>query len=133
MAHNPEVRPGRYLHVKGKFYDVVGVARYKIDDREISRLGVAKHSETLEEYVIFECLNIVPRRKELCFKPVSAKEDGASSGYLDCEEDDVVVYWSLDDALQKKELWVRPKKMFLENVIKDGKEVLRFRYIGDAK
>lgn len=27
-------------------------------------------------------------------------------------------------------LWVRPKKMFLENVIIDGKEIPRFEFIG---
>jgi len=36
-----EVRPGRYLHYKGKEYQVVGVAR---------------HSETGEEYVVYRCL-----------------------------------------------------------------------------
>jgi hypothetical protein len=30
-------------------------------------------------------------------------------------------------------LWVRPLTMFLENVIVDGKEVPRFKYIGDQK
>jgi len=30
-------------------------------------------------------------------------------------------------------LWVRPLKMFLETVTIDGKEVPRFKYIGDQK
>lgn len=30
-------------------------------------------------------------------------------------------------------LWVRPLKMFLETVVIEGKEVPRFKYIGDQK
>ena len=36
-----KVRPGTYKHYKGKFYEVV---------------GVAKHSETMEELVTYYCL-----------------------------------------------------------------------------
>ncbi len=35
------VRPGRYRHYKGNFYEV---------------LGVARHSETEEELVVYRCL-----------------------------------------------------------------------------
>lgn len=38
----------------------------------------------------------------------------------------LVVYKHLDTG----EIWVRPKKMFLEKVIINGKKVLRFRYLG---
>ena len=31
-----------------------------------------------------------------------------------------------------KELWVRPRAMFLENVETDDKMILRFEYIGEA-
>ena len=31
-----------------------------------------------------------------------------------------------------KDLWVRPYDMFFENVIKDGKEIERFKYIGES-
>src|SRR3989344_1247782 len=33
--------------------------------------------------------------------------------------------------LSSNELYVRPKEMFLENVMKEGKEVPRFKYIKD--
>jgi hypothetical protein len=36
-----DVRPGRYRHFKGKEYEVV---------------GLASHSETLEEYVVYRAL-----------------------------------------------------------------------------
>ena len=35
------VKPGRYRHYKGKYYEVIGVAR---------------HSETEEELVVYRCL-----------------------------------------------------------------------------
>jgi hypothetical protein len=69
-----KVLPGRYLHYKGRQYTV---------------LGVARHSETHEELVVYR------------------QEYGDHS------------------------LWVRPKKMFTENVTLDGKDVPRFRYLGD--
>lgn len=65
---------GTYQHYKGKKYLV---------------LGTAKHSETLEE---------------------------------------LVVYVTLHDN-KESSLWVRPLKMFLENVLVDGKQVERFKKI----
>lgn len=65
---------GKYQHYKGNFYEVIGVAR---------------HSETLEELVVYRALYDHP-------------EYGDNS------------------------LWVRPKAMFLETVVVDGKEMLRF-------
>ena len=67
---------GIYQHYKGKDYRVI---------------GLAKHSETLEELVVYEAL-------------------------YDNKE---------------SQLWVRPKKMFLENVKIDGKIRPRFQYLGD--
>lgn len=64
---------GEYEHYKGKRYRVI---------------GVAKHSETLEEMVMYQKLY----------------DDGG--------------------------FWVRPFKMFLENVEVEGKKVKRFRYVG---
>ena len=61
---------GKYQHYKGNNYEV---------------LGVAKHSETLEDLVVYKKLY----------------DDGG--------------------------LWVRPLKMFLENVEVDGKIMPRFK------
>ena len=65
---------GKYKHYKGNFYLV---------------LGIAKHSETLEELVVYISLYDNPR----------------------------------------SQMWVRPKKMFLEKVIVDGKKVPRFEFV----
>lgn len=67
-----ELKIGKYRHFKGKEYEVI---------------GVAKHSETLEEFVVYMAL------------------------------------------YGNKELWIRPKKMFLEKVKQEGKLVNRFEYI----
>lgn len=68
------IKLGKYRHYKGKEYEVIGVAR---------------HSETLAELVIYRAL-----------------------------------YGDFD-------LWVRPLKMFLEEVEVDGKKVPRFQYLSD--
>lgn len=65
---------GKYKHYKGNFYEVIGVAH---------------HSETLEELVVYRALYDV-------------KKYGRNS------------------------LWVRPKTMFQETVVIDGKKILRF-------
>jgi len=69
-----DIKLGRYRHYKGKDYRVI---------------GVAKHSETLEELVVYEAL--------------------------------------YDNSESK--LWVRPKKMFLENVEVAGQVRPRFEYL----
>jgi len=65
------IRPGFYKHYKGKMYEVIGVAR---------------HSETLEELVVYKA---------------TYQKDSEN-------------------------LWVRPRAMFEETVVVEGKEVLRF-------
>jgi cyclomaltodextrinase / maltogenic alpha-amylase / neopullulanase len=65
---------GKYEHYKGNQYEV---------------LGIAKHSETLEEFVVYKAL------------------------------------------YGKEELWIRPLKMFLEEVDLNGKKLPRFKYIGE--
>jgi hypothetical protein len=67
-----KVKLGRYRHYKGKEYEVI---------------ATAKHSETLEEMVVYRALY---------------GEYG---------------------------LWVRPLDMFIETVIVNGKEVLRFEFL----
>jgi hypothetical protein len=69
---------GIYQHYKGM--------NYRIRD-------LARHSETLEWLVVYECLYENPGGK----------------------------------------LWVRPMEMFLETVRIDGKDIPRFKYIGDQK
>ncbi|HAT68035.1 MAG: TonB box-like protein [Candidatus Yonathbacteria bacterium RIFOXYC2_FULL_47_9] len=67
------IRPGIYEHYKGHQYRV---------------LGVAKHSETLEEMVVYQAL------------------------------------------YGEKGLWVRPLKMFLEEVEVAREKMPRFRFVG---
>lgn len=68
---------GKYRHSKtGKLYIVI---------------GIAKHSETLEDLVVYETMYENPLSK----------------------------------------LWVRPMKMFLEDIILEGKKVPRFQFIGE--
>lgn len=69
-----KIKLGKYRHYKGKDYQV---------------LGVAKHSETGEELVVYKKL--------------------------------------YDDY----SMWVRPLKMFIENVEIDGKKMPRFEYLGE--
>jgi hypothetical protein len=73
----PTVVPGQYRHYKDKLYEVIGIAH---------------HSETLEELVVYR-----------------AQYDSPEFG--------------------PNALWVRPKEMFFETVIVDGKEVPRFEKI----
>lgn len=67
-----KIKLGNYEHYKGKNYEVI---------------GVANHSETLEELVVYRAL--------------------------------------YDD----RKLWVRPLKMFLENVEVGGKIIPRFKFV----
>lgn len=66
-----------YKHYKWNLYEVI---------------WIAKHSETLEDLVVYKAL-----------------------------------YNSWD--FWNNSLWVRPKKMFLEKIIIDSKEIPRFKYI----
>ena len=68
-----KIKLGEYRHYKGKEYEVI---------------GIAKHSETLEELVVYQAL------------------------------------------YGERGLWVRPIKMFLEEVEVDGKKMPRFEYVG---
>lgn len=66
------IKIGKYQHYKGNSYEVI---------------GVAKHSETLEDLVVYKAL------------------------------------------YGEGQIWVRPVKMFLEEVKVDGKKVPRFKLI----
>ncbi len=70
------IKPGIYKHYKGNNYKVI---------------GMVKHSETLEELVLYQALY------------------GA------------------------EDLWVRPEKMFYEEVEIDGKKVPRFEWIKETE
>jgi hypothetical protein len=72
------IQLGIYEHYKGKQYEV---------------LGIGRHSETLEELVLYKAL-----------------------------------YKSQD--FGKDSLWLRPKSMFFEDVMIDGKQVARFKFLG---
>ena len=71
-----DLKLGKYKHYKGNFYRVI---------------GVAKHSETLEELVVYEALYDNPEGK----------------------------------------LWVRPLKMFMEEVEVNCKKLPRFEFINE--
>ncbi len=67
---------GKYKHYKGKEYQVI---------------GIAKHTETLEELVVYKAL--------------------------------------YEDENGEQALWVRPKTMFFEDVVIDGKKLKRFEKV----
>ncbi|MBQ9802468.1 MAG: DUF1653 domain-containing protein [Clostridia bacterium] len=71
-----EVKIGRYRHFKGMEYEV---------------LCLAKHSETLEDMVVYRAL------------------------------------------YGEGTVWVRPAAMFLETVVKDGRELPRFTYMNEKE
>ena len=79
------IKLGKYKHYKGKEYEVVGIAR---------------HSETLEELVLYKTLYQAD--------PPSASLRGTMG----------------------ENLWVRPLKMFLEEVEIEGKKMPRFEFMG---
>lgn len=66
------IKLGKYRHFKGKEYEVI---------------GMAKHSEALEDFVVYRAL------------------------YCD------------------RNLWIRPLKIFIEEVEVDGKKIPRFKHI----
>ena len=68
------IKKGIYQHFKGNKYKVI---------------EIAKHSETLEDYVVYQAL------------------------YGD------------------HSYWIRPLSMFEETIVRDGKEIKRFEYIGE--
>jgi hypothetical protein len=80
MENPIELKAGLYEHFKGKKYEVIGVAH---------------HSETMEEMVVYKAL--------------------------------------YKGNFPEGSLWVRPLKMFQENVTAGGKEMPRFRVYGKLR
>lgn len=70
-----KIKSGKYKHYKGRLYEVIGISR---------------HSETLEELVVYKAL----------YQP------------------------------EGENLWVRPLKMFMEEVEIEGKKMPRFEFLG---
>ena len=83
------IKLGKYKHYKGNLYKV---------------LGVVKHSETLEDLVLYECLY----EKQ----PLQAAARLATPN-------------------KTAKFWVRPLKMFSEKVSVNGKMTPRFEYLKD--
>lgn len=77
MKGRHDFKKGIYRHYKGKLYEV---------------LGIAFHSESEEELVIYKMLYTTEKHPE-------------------------------------GTLWARPKEMFLEEIIFEGKAIPRFEYI----
>jgi hypothetical protein len=50
-------------------------------------------------------------------------------------KEEFVVYQALYESKDfgKNTLWIRPKKMFVGKVVKDGKSVPRFKYVGKSR
>lgn len=75
----------------------LGIYRhYKSKEKLYKVIGIAKHTETMEDVVVYQALYDIP---EL-----------GGEGMM----------------------FVRPLKMFLENVIVDGKEVPRFEFVREG-
>lgn len=87
------IKPGKYQHYKGNYYEV---------------LYIGRHSENLEEFVVYKALYDSPDAQK------SEISGTAKSGF------------------GKGAIWVRPKEMFIENIIIDGKEVPRFRFVEEV-
>ena len=92
------LKTGKYQHYKGKFYEVIGVAH---------------HSETAEEFVVYRALYKSMKKKCSTFSGSKNSSKG--------------IFYSKE--FGKTALWVRPLKVFLENVIVNGKKVSRFKFI----
>lgn len=75
-----------------KKLEIGAIYKHYKSDHTYQVIGIARHSETLEELVVYKALYDSPEFGKDC-------------------------------------LWVRPKAMFLENVIVDGVEVERFEKI----
>ncbi len=75
----------------------LGIYRhYKSKEKLYRVIGVAKHTETMEDMVVYQAL------------------------------------YNISELGGEGVMFVRPLKMFLENVITDGKEIPRFEFVQEA-
>jgi len=77
-------------------------------------IGVARQSETLEELVVYKALYRPAAEVAFCF---NAWDSCPFCHTMPC----------------LNALWVRPKNMFMENVIKGDQEIPRFKYISEKR
>ncbi len=125
------LKNGIYRHYKGNYYLVIGVAEVDVvsttkdfaqyPEHNVLILGVATHSELQRQYVVYVDLNF---SNSYCLRValLSDKEELVS-------KQDVVVYVPLYKT-NGTNFSIRPLTMFAENVIVDGLEQPRFKFIG---
>lgn len=114
-----ELKLGRYEHYKGNYYEALGVGRIGRSIGTDGLFGVANFSEeATKEIYLF--------RRNGSF----ILEGDLPSGVEFC------IYKQLYDSPDGKhkigDLWIRPLEMFLQTVSVDGKEVQRFKYLGNG-
>lgn len=128
-----EVRPGKYRHIKGGLYEVIGVAEYsELNSGFFELVGVAKYTEEPDRQFIVYRLPDSPAGGRMFYKSFASLERSVLESLKDPGLGDLVVYWSLTEEGERKEFWARSKKMFTENVRKEGGiEIPRFRYVGE--
>jgi hypothetical protein len=129
-----EVKPGRYRHIKGGLYDVLGVAVHRKSlDSCFDFVGIATYTENPDRQFMVYQQPGSKRGEGMLYQDKVSSDRAVEQAYHSEELGDLVIYWSLDEAGANKQLWARSKKMFTENVRKEGGvEVPRFRYVGDS-
>ena len=129
-----EIKPGKYKHYKGKQYEVIGVSkRYdgaKDYGNKIFRfVCIAKHSETSEDLMVYKLIRCESNELEntLWHRPKNIPFNREKD-----KLEKLVIYKALygSEKFRKNSWRGRPKKMFLETVNIDGKDVPRFKYVG---
>jgi hypothetical protein len=124
---------GRYKHVSGGLYDILGVATHRESDAgSVEVVGIAKCSELPEEGELF-----VYRERcsspstEMFYQNRRLPETDESKPVKQFDLGEQVIYWQHTSAVSKKQLGARSKKWFLESVRKGECLVPRFEYVGE--